>query len=212
MSFKDLSDAQRFKRWDLIRYRWRRPSGVSDLRDESRRVDSQSVEIVGDLPVRERDSFLNRVAVDSLKKQRQEGKSLALLKVAVHEFYHKRKSHDDFAKEVAVRNELKLQSDLFTRENIIPKDPCPFSFFYSYLDADGSHTGTCQDWETEATFLRRRHEMGEVKALEWMHEMFGKHYPERGMALAMGTHRYRHDQWLINGVIRLNEQPQLPLL
>jgi hypothetical protein len=32
------------------------------------------------------------------------------------------------------------------------------------------------------------------------------------MALAMGTHRYRLHQWLINGVIRLDDQPQLNLL
>jgi hypothetical protein len=41
---------------------------------------------------------------------------------------------------------------------------------------------------------------------------FGDEYPKRGMALAMGTHRYRPDQWLINGVIRLKDEAQLALI
>jgi hypothetical protein len=45
-----------------------------------------------------------------------------------------------------------------------------------------------------------------------MTDKFGREYPEKGMALAMGTHRYRTDQWLINGVIRLDEEPQLNLI
>lgn len=73
--------------------------------------------------------------------------------------------------------------------------------------------GTCQDWETEQTFFARlRDAASEQAAIDWMIDKFGREYPEKGMALAMGTHRYRTDQWLINGVIRLNEEPQLTLL
>lgn len=71
--------------------------------------------------------------------------------------------------------------------------------------------GTCQDWETEATFLRRRAETSEGHALKWMLEKFGEEYPRKGMALAMGTHRIRAEQWLINGVIRLDENVQADL-
>ena len=212
VSFKDLKEGQRFGRWDQVRYRWRRPTGISDLRDESRRVDSQSIEIVGTMPLKERHSFLRRVAVTSLQRERELGKSLALLRPEVDAFFYKRKSTDDLAQEQGVRDELRAQSDMFTRDVVIPKEICPFAFFYSYRDDDGHHTGTCQDWETEATFLRRRRKMGESAALNWMQEMFGERYVERGMALAMGTHRYRHDQWLINGIIRIDDSSQLTLL
>lgn len=161
VSFKDLSDAQKFKRWDRVSYRWRRPTGISDLRDESRRVDSQSISITGDLPTRERNHFLGRVAVDGLQSQREKGKSLALLKAEILDFIVKKKSEEDFKKEIAVREALKKQSDMFVRDVIIPREPCPFAFQYRYRDADGLHSGTCQDWETEATFFRRRAEMGE---------------------------------------------------
>ena len=52
----------------------------------------------------------------------------------------------------------------------------------------------------------------EQAALDWVIDMFGKQYPKRGMALAMGTHRYRADQWLINGIIRLDDEPQLSMI
>jgi hypothetical protein len=208
VSFKYLGEPQRFSRWDLVNYRWRRPTAASDSRDESRRVDPDSIQISGQLPSKERDRFLNRVAVSGLKKERELGRSLALLRVEFLEFKYRKKSADDLAKETEIHKQLRDQSDLFVAEQIIPREACPYSFIYRYRDEDGEHEGTCQDWETEATFFRRRSEMDEAKALAWMENMFGVEYPKRGMALAMGTHRYRSDQWLINGFIRLNEETQ----
>lgn len=212
VSFKNLSDGQRFGRWDKVAYRWRRPSGASDPRDESRRVDPHSIEITGRLPERERNGFLARVAVTSLRREREFGRSLALLKPEIKDFFVRKKSDEEFRKEIEIREALKAQSDLFVVGSVIPSEPCPISFHYRYIDDDGCHDGTCQDWETEATFLRRRFELGEAKAIQWMENMFGQVYPEKGMALAMGTHRYRREQWLINGVVRLSEEPQLPLI
>lgn len=212
VSFRDLGDAQKFGRWDRVRYRWRRPSGRSDLRDESRRVDPHSIEIIGKMPTKERNAFLTRVAVTSLKRELEVGKSLALLKPEIIEFYVKKKSEDEFRKEMENRESLKAQADLFVRQNIIPGNACPYSFHYRYRDEDGVHDGTCQDWETEATFHRRKFEFGEEQAIAWMKVMFGTVYPGKGMALAMGTHRYRADQWLINGVVRLSEETQPTLL
>lgn len=212
VSFRDLKDAQRFGRWDKVKYRWRSPSGRSDLRDESRRVDPNSIQIIGKMPEKDRHGFLNRVAVTSLKKELAEGRSLALLRPEIIEFYIKKKSDEQLSKELEVREILKSQADLFVKENVIPKEPCPFSFHYRYRDDDGEHDGTCQDWETEATFQKRRFEMGEQKAIGWMQEMFGSIYPTKGMALAMGTHRYRTDQWLINGIVRLDDEKQLSLI
>jgi len=109
---------------------------------------------------------------------------------------------------------LEAQTGLFeAMGRIIPRDPCPYSFVYRYRDDDGPHDGTCQDWETEATFFRRLKEMvSEQEALNWMQQKFGEEYPREGMALAMGTHRRWADQWLINGVIRMTETMQRKLL
>jgi hypothetical protein len=214
VSFRDLSDAQRFGRWDHLKYRWRRPRGASDIRTESRRVDPSSITIVGQLPVGKRNLLLNRIAVSSLRKERAENRSLALLRPEIIDFRAVRRTLEELEKQRATYAAIEAQTELFSViRQLIPRDPCPYEFVYRYRDADGSHTGTCQDWETEATFFRRLKEFGsEREALAWMQQKFGEEYPREGMALAMGTHRYRPDQWLINGIIRMKYSEQGELL
>ena len=115
-------------------------------------------------------------------------------------------------KEAQVYQNLRDQKDLFAIQNLVPREACPYLFKYRYRDSDGEHEGTCQDWETEATFLRRRSEMSsETAALEWMQHKFGVEFPRDGMALAMGTHRWRASQWLINGVLRVHRTAQMSM-
>jgi hypothetical protein len=213
VSFRDLEDAQKFGRWDRISYRWRRPSASADRRQESRRVDQGSIVITGKMKERDRHAFLNRAAVTSLKKEREHGRSLAVLNCEILDFWYERQSTENVEKQRAVYEGMRRQDDLFSRTNVIPRDVCPYVFKYQFRDDDGVHVGTCQDWETEATFLRRRSEaMSEAIALEWMIEKFGVEFPREGMALAMGTHRYRSEQWLINGILRVNATSQMTLL
>lgn len=102
---------------------------------------------------------------------------------------------------------------MFSTNEDVPLETIPYKIKYSYRDEDGEHVGTCQDWETEATYLRRRHELGsDQAALDWMMARFGDEWPKKGIALAMGTHRHHPDQWLINGVVRLDESTQGLLL
>lgn len=213
VSFRDLTDAQRFGRWDHLKYRWRRPRATSDARLESRRVDASSIVIVGQLPAGQRDGLLNRIAVTGLKRERAEGRSLALLRSQIIDFRAVRRTAAELDEHRSVYAAIKAQTSLFDAVGrMISRDPCPYSFIYRYRDDDGLHEGTCQDWETEATFFRRRSESSEEAALDWMQEKFGVEYPRDGMALAMGTHRHRPDQWLINGVIRMTETRQELLL
>ena len=214
VSFRDLSDAQQFGRWDRITYRWRKPTASADRRFESRRVDQNSIVIKGKMRDSDRHAFLNRAAVTSLKAEREKDRSLAVLRCEVLDFWHERQTADEMERQRIVYEGMRRQDDFFSQANLIPREACPFVFKYRYRDDDGTHVGTCQDWETEATFLRRRGEMrSEIAALEWMVEKFGVEFPREGMALAMGTHRYREDQWLINGVLRVNpiRQIELPL-
>lgn len=205
VSFVYLNKPQKFSRWDKVAYRWRNPK---DVRSESRHVDPNSIQIIGKLPTREITSFLNRAIVSSLKEQRMLKRSLALIRPEIVKFWYERKSDEDMQAQAATNQNLRNQLDLLAPNDAIPVAVCPYDFKYRYRDDDGLHDGTCQDWETEATFLRRRRETSEVEALDWMMQKFGVEYPQKGMALAMGTHRFRADQWLINGVIRLNEDLQ----
>jgi hypothetical protein len=213
VSFRDLADAQKFGRWDRISYRWRKPTGAADRRTESRRVDQGSIVITGKMKERDRHSFLNRAAVTSLKAEREQGRSLAILNCEILDFWYERQPPEQMEKQRAVYEGMRQQDDFFSQANLIPREACPYLFKYRYRDNDGVHVGTCQDWETETTFLRRRSEsMSESQALQWMTDKFGVEFPREGMALAMGTHRYRADQWLINGILRVNSTPQIALL
>src|SRR5258708_33696080 len=78
VSFRTLDQASRFRRWDRIRFRWKKPQ--DDRRPESLRVDHQSIEIIGELKPNERQRFLSRIEVTSINKAKAEGKTLALLR------------------------------------------------------------------------------------------------------------------------------------
>lgn len=213
VSFRHLEDAQRFGRWDHIRYRWSKPKASKDSRTESRRVDPNSIEIVGRLRQSDRNPLVSRCAVTSLDRELEAGRSLALLKAEILDFWYVRRSDEEVVEREKVLNRLKAQQDLFMPKALLPVRICPFEFKYRYRDDDGVHEGTCQDWETEQTFFARRQDQGsEAAALDWMLKTFGQDYPSKGMALAMGTHRYRLTQWLINGVIRLDDDPQFSLI
>lgn len=210
VSFRHLDEGKKFGRWDRIRFRWRMPK--DDGRAESRRIDQDSLAITGELKAVERERFLARSIVTSLDKERREGRSLALLRAEVTGFHVERKPADEMAAQKAKFDALHAQPDLFNTKPLIPYTPASYKFKYSYRTDDGRREGTCQDWEIEATFFKWSRDYGESKALEFMQARFGEEYPRKGMLLAMGTHSLHPDTWLINGIIRLDEVQQLPLL
>lgn len=209
VSFRHLDDAQKFGRWDIVQFKWSRPK--DDLRTESRRVDQQSLSIIGKMPKRERQDFLGSLIVTSLVKEREAGRSLALLQCEILEFFHEKKNAGELAKEAEKFKALRNQADFFNHKRLIPFSPTPYKFKYRYNTDDGIRIGTCQDWETETTFYNWSKLYGEEEALDRMSENFGEKFPKKGMLLAMGTHSLRQVQWLINGVIRLDEIKQLNL-
>jgi hypothetical protein len=205
VSFRLLEARQKFGRWDRIRFDCRPPSG--DGRPESRRVNQNSIEIVGQLKPTERERFLARSIVTSLQRERDDGRSLALLKPEIIQFVIDKKSDQDLAEEKDRFDALRAQGDLFSKQST-PHSPCPYQFRYRYRTDDGERLGTCQDWEIEATYFFWSKRYGEEKALAEMQRVFGEEYPKKGMLLAMGTHSQYPDTWLINGVIRLDNVVQ----
>lgn len=209
VTFRTLDQAKQFRRWDRIRFRWKKPD--DDPRPESMRVDHESIEIVGELKQKERLNFLQNLEVSSLNKIKAEGKSLALLRPRELKFSVEKKSAKDLEEERAKFKSIASQADLFHTVQIIPYEPCPYLFKYNYVTDDGERTGTCQDWETDATFFNWSRHYGEQKALENMQRVFGEEYPSKGMVFAIGTHSLYPDTWLINGIIRLDEIRQMSL-
>jgi hypothetical protein len=210
VSFRTLDQARQFRRWDRIRFRWKKPQ--DDPRPESLRVDHQSIEVIGELKQKDRLNFLSRLEVPSISKVKAEGKTLALLRPRNLKFFIEKKLPETLKEEKQKFQALAAQSDLFNSSPLIPFDPCPYNFKYSYTTDDGDREGTCQDWETDATFYNWNRHYDEQKALEYMQRIFGEEYPKKGMVLAMGTHSLYPDTWLINGIIRLDEIKQMSLL
>lgn len=209
VSFRTLDDGQKFGRWDRIRFKWRFPK--DDNRPESRRIDQDSIAIIGELKKPERQRFLARSIVTSLDNERASRRSLALLKAKILGFKIEKRSSSEMENERSRFGALHKQTDLFNAKPIIPYQPCPYRFKYRYQTDDGLREGTCQDWEIEATFFNWQRLYGEERALTEMNRVFGEEYPSKGMLLAMGTHSQYPDTWLINGVIRLDEFDQLSL-
>lgn len=209
VSFRTLDDGRKFGRWDRIKFQWRLPN--DDSRVESRRIDQDTLEIAGQLKKSERHRFLAGRVVSSLASERKAGRSFALLKPEILEFKIEPKSKDKIAKEAAAIEQLLKQEDLFNSKPIIPRNPYPMVFRYRYRMDDGERTGRCQDWVTEATFFKWRDLYGEDKAISEMQKVFGEDYPQKGVLFAMGTHSLYPDTWLMNGIIRLDELPQMEL-
>lgn len=209
VTFRRLEDAKKFKRWDRIRFKWWKPK--DDPRPESRRVDQQSIEIIGELRKSERQRLLANLIVTSLSETVAQGKSLALLRPQNSRFIIEPKSSEEIYLEKREYESICKQQDMFFQQELLPLGPCPFKFKYSYRTDDGHREGTCQDWETDATFFRWRNQYGEEQALKHMQRVFGEEYPSKGMLLAMGTHSRYPGVWLINGVMRVDEVTQINL-
>lgn len=209
VSFRLLEDAKRFRRWDIVKYQWRKPR--DDDRTESRHVDSQTLEICGSMKKSERSNFLDSHIVTSLKAEAEAGRSLALLRPTIQEFLVIKKPQSEVEVEQRKIENYHAQSDMFAPSPGVPRIACPYEFKYRYSTEDGERNGTCQDWETEATFYSWRSEYGEVGALDKMREVFGHTLPDRGLYFAMGTHSLHRDTWLINGLVQLRttKQPSL---
>lgn len=209
VAFRSLEVAQKFKRWDRIKFSWRMPR--DDSRIESRRVNHQSLQIVGQIRKSERQKFLAPLIKTSLQKERDAGRSLALLKAEILEFIWEKKTASELSLERKKFREAISQADMFHTKPLLQYKPAPYRFKYRYETEDGFREGTCQDWEIEATFFNWRKQMSETDALQRMTDMFGTDYPAKGMLLAMGTHSLHPETWLINGIIRLDhiEQPSL---
>lgn len=208
IAFRTLDDAQQFGRWDMVRYDWRRPK--DDPRVESRRVEHQTLEITGKLPASQRFGLIEPMVKLSLADERAAGRSFAFVRPQIRRFIIEKKPDAKYRKEEEGFALHASQDNMFLKP-LIPYKPCPYVFKYEYEISEGRRLGTCQDWETEATFFHWVNQYGEAKALAMMQQRWGEEIPDKGILFAMGTHSLHPDTWLINGVVQMAEFGQLSL-
>lgn len=218
VQFRILENEQKFKRWQWIQYEF--TTSKNDTRAESQKVIPESITAKGILKARERVTILNPLIRPTLKDADTKGESLTLLRPKTISFSWKRKSETQISDERIKHAELANQLSLLDKNPAPPLTPCPYSFHVKWTDQENSnHMHTCDDWETStAFFVRRRSEENDEAALNSLKSTYENDYMRAGMAMAFSTHSRRNvtygtdNQWLLVGLIRIDDSPQGDLL
>lgn len=203
--FRHLSGEAKFSRWDILDFKWQRPR--DDPRRESRRVEEQSLAIVGKLPKDSQAPFLDPLLRASYADAAQRGETLTLVRPKNLSFRWRPKSDAEIIGEKAAFAAASVQGSLLD-EPLKAFEPCPYHLRIGFEDAAGPHHMMCGDWETSATFFNWRRSYGEAEALSRLKDAYEKTYVQKGVALAMGTVARRPRQWLLLGIIRMDESFQ----
>ncbi len=159
---------------------------------------------------RAREGFFDRLFRDSITAAADLGESLTLVRPKSLRFRWREKNAADLNEERKRRARTMKQGSLFDRE-LEAIEPCPFDLSMAFDDEAGKHEMACGDWETAAAFFNLRRRYGDEQALEHLRSTYEDEYSSRGVALALGTVKKRPSQWLLLGIIRLDETTQ-PLL
>jgi hypothetical protein len=206
--FRHLSGEAQFSRWDIVQYRPEKPR--DDNRPESRRVDEQSLAFLHSMAPRAREGFFDPLFRDSVSAAADRGESLTLVRPASLKFRWKVKRASDVEEERERREHALRQGSLLDQE-LAAIEPCPYDLSLKFTDGSGKHEMACGDWETAAAFFNLRKKYGDEGALEHLRTTYEDRYFKDGVALALGTVKKRPQQWLLLGIIRLDETRQ-PLL
>lgn len=206
VAFRTLEKDQKFKRWDWVSYSFTTP--LNDRRVESQKVVHETISVSRSMRAPERSGLARRMTRESTDEAAARGESLTLLKPNDVRLSWRRKTDEEIAieriKHAALADQLS-----FLHEAPKPLEPCPYEFTFKWKDFAGKYrSNTCDDWETSTAFFVRRSSMGEKGALESLRETYEVEYPQKGMRFALGTHSRRDSQWLLVGIIRVDEAEQ----
>ena len=215
--FRILKDSQKFGRWQWISYEYIKPK--EDQRAESQKVLSKSLVAKGQMKPSERANFLAPLVLGSLSEADAQRQSLALVRPLSIRLEANEKSAAELATETLKHRELASQLSLLDEdEEVEPLTPCRMEFVLHWTDQDGKpHRQECDDWETVAAFNRFEREYGDELALKYLREKYEDQYFSAGLVLGFSTHSRRNienatnNQWLLVGIIRLNESAQTQL-
>ena len=211
VAFRTLEAGQKFSRWDWVSYEYTTPS--KDTRPESQKVDHETISVSKSMKPSERFALARRMTRERTDEAASLGESLTLLRPDNVRFSWRRKTDEEVAVERIKYAALADQLS-FLHDAPKPLEPCPYEFTFKWRDVAGKgRTNICDDWETSTAFFVRRGSKGEQGALESLRDTFEVEYPQKGMRFALGTHSRRSAQWLLVGVIRVDEtdQGELPL-
>ncbi len=207
--YRYLSGEAKFDRWDVIAYRPETPR--DDTRAESRRVNEPTLKKIGSMSKAAREGFFDPLFRGSAAEATDRGESLTLVRPRALRFKWKRRTAEDIADEIVRRDKAQSQASFLDPE-LVRLEPCPYDLRVEFSDDAGDHDMGCGDWETGAAFFNLKDKLGEEGALNHLKDTYERNYDAAGgVALALGTVKKRPKQWLMLGVLRLDETRQ-PLL
>jgi hypothetical protein len=213
--FRILADDQKFNRWNWIKYTF--ITSDSDKRWESQKVQPESLELGSKLKKSERARFLSPLVRDSFSEADEKGESLTLLRPTQIDIAWEEKTGSEIREERDKHETLAQQLSMFD-ETAKPLEPCPIKFYVHWIGVDGKkRRHECDDWETSTAFRRFERNYGRSRALAILQEKYEEEYFKAGLALAFSTHSRRNvtngvsNQWLLVGLIRLDENTQQDL-
>ncbi|WP_443970128.1 hypothetical protein [Sphingobium sp. CR28] len=161
--FRILSEVQKFRRWNWIRYKFTRSK--DDPRPESQKVIPETLEVVGSVKAGERASFLDPLVRTSFAEADSRRESLTLIRPRSFALEALEKSQEEITHETLKHSELANQLSMFDA-TAKPLKPCPMRFIAKWRDQDGKdRTHECDDWETSAAFNRLNESMGAPRLL-----------------------------------------------
>lgn len=205
--FRILAEGQKFGRWGWVGYQFTDPA--HDGRSESQRVVPESI-IAGDImrgP--ERSRIAARLTRESTQEAESRGESLTLIKPGELEFSWKKKTAAGLEKERRKHASLANQTSMLN-QTAKPLEPCPYEFKVRWrVGAEKPREQTCDDWETSTAYRRRFGKLGvEEAALKSLKHTYEIEYMNKGVRLALGTHSRRNNQWLLVGILRVDDHVQ----
>lgn len=215
--FRILKDDQKFGRWQWVSYDYVRPK--DDFRKESQKVISRSLTAKGLMKSSERAAFLAPIVRGSLLEADGFRDSLALVRPSKIRLEVIEKSGAELAAETEKHKHLANQLSLLEEDEVVaPLTPCRMQFILHWTDQDGrNHRQECDDWETATAFNRFDRKYGEQLAVQYLKQKYEDQYLKSGLVLGFSTHSRRNvefgtkNQWLLVGLIRLDENTQTSL-
>ena len=214
--FRILNDGQKFGRWQWISYESVSPE--DDKRIESQKVIAHSIQAQGQMRPTERANFLAPLVRSSFAEADAKRESLTLIRPRELAISAIPKSDAQLAEE-AQKHRLLADQLSFFDSTAEPLKPCRMRFVVNWKDQDSKdHRQECDDWETSAAFNRFERQYGQNRAIEIIKEKYEEIYFHAGLVLGFSTHSRRNvenntsNQWLLVGLIRLDETAQTTLL
>jgi hypothetical protein len=202
--FRQLAEEQQFVRWQWVNYTSRVPRG--DHRKESRRIEENTLTTGKRLPEADRLAMLLPLVRSSTKEAAARGESLALIEPRDLRLRAKPKSAKLIEAERHAIQEAGRQHS-FLDSSLTKFEPCPYAIQIAFTDQDGDrHSPQCGDWEATATFFHlRRRLMSDQEIITHLTDAYTGVRPRRRILFAMGTVARRPRQWLLLGVLRVQE-------